>query len=494
MRTRRQAKDDVGLQNKIRDIQLKKEALVKQVEQAQAQAAGKNGTQHDQNSDELRDLLNKLNEVEQEEASLSAEHGNLGQEPDAYDMDIDPAVPDFAQTRDETLPTNDGDPAVKVEDAEEAGEAPQAGGSIIPKSTGRANPPIQSTEPRARSDPVPAIQVDDDDDDGVLVDMQSLSISTDGVADAWFRQRGTQAIVRLGPKRYPKYVVRPGKGYSTANLQEVSDAESRITSIKTKDRTGKYQRLYGKDYIAGYDGVAIVGNGVVTSSSRAPTTYIKVKWEGIREEHAHLCRNGKNWTTKTDLEEIIGEDIAYKVIRRLWDVQEKCHAEWEDSQMGRRSVDRSPTPCPHDVYQEVRGVRAPEVYRGSTVKREEGPLFMPGPYRKEGIPLASGVQPSSNSPPPAAGSLTLGAAEAAEANGSAAHSHGQDSSGNLDADEQKPKTFSERQYLENMKQDLGLESLRNEDLGQYMEQMALARAKFDVYRGEMERRGYVLVH
>ena len=71
---------------------------------------------------------------------------------------------------------------------------------------------------------------------------------------------------------------------------------------------------------------------------------------------------------------------------------------------------------------------------------------MPGPYRKEGIPLASGVQPSSNSPLPAAGSLTLGAAEAAEANGSAAHSHGQDSSGNLDADEQKPKTFSERQY------------------------------------------------
>ncbi|GKZ75214.1 hypothetical protein AnigIFM50267_003319 [Aspergillus niger] len=466
MRTRRQAKDDVELQNKIRDIQLKKEALVKQVEQAQAQAAGENGAQHDQNSNELRDLLNKLNEAEQEEASFSAEHGNLGQKPDAYDMDIDPAVPSFAQTRDETLPTNDGDPAVKVEDAEEAGEAPQVGGSIAPQSTGKANPPIQSTKPRGQSDQVPAIQVDDDDDDGVLVDMQSLSISTDGVADAWFSERGTKAIVRLGPKRYPKYVVRTGEWYSTGNLQEVSDAESRITSIKTKDKTGKIQRLYGKANIAGYDGVAIVGNGVVTSYLQAPTTYVKIKWKGIREEHAHLCRNGKNWTSKTDL----------------------------DSQMGRRSVDRSPTPCPLDVYQEIRKVRAPEAHRGPTVKGEERPSVMPGPYPKEANPLASRVRTSNHSPPPAAGSPTPGATEAAEASGSAAHSHGQDRSGNPDADEQKPKTFSERQYLENMKQDLGLESLRNEDLGQYMEQMALVRAKFDVYRGEMERWGYVLVY
>lgn len=45
-----------------------------------------------------------------------------------------------------------------------------------------------------------------------------------------------------------------------------------------------------------------------------------------------------------------------------------------------------------------------------------------------------------------------------------------------------------------MKQDLDLESLRNEDLGKYIEQMALVRAKFDAYRGEMERQGYVLVY
>ncbi|KAL7649173.1 hypothetical protein ACMYSQ_012398 [Aspergillus niger] len=386
-------------------------------------------------------------------------------------MDVDPAVPNFAQTRHENVPTNGGDLAVKAEDAEEAGEAPQAGGSITPQSTGTANPPIQSTKPRGQSDQMPAIQVDD----GVLVDMQSLSISTDGVADAWCRERGTKAIVRLGPKRYPKYVVRPGEWYSTGNLQKVSDAESRITSIKTKDKTGKIQRLYGKANIAGYDGVAIVGNGV----GRACTPM--QEWEELD-------------FAKTDLGKIVGKDIANEVIRRLWDVQEKRHAERKDSQMGRRSVDRSPTPCPLDVYEEIRKVRAPEAHRGPTVKREEKPSVMPGPYPKEAIPLASGVQTSSHSPPPAAGSPTPGATEAAEASGSATHSHGKDRSGNPDADEQKPKTFSERQYLENMKQDLGLESLRNEDLGQYMEQMALVRAKVDVHWGEMERQGYVLVH
>ncbi|KAI3053329.1 hypothetical protein CBS147353_11498 [Aspergillus niger] len=338
---------------------------------------------------------------------------------------VDPAIPNFAQTRHENVPTNGGDLAVKAEDAEEAGEAPQAGGSITPQTTGTANPPIQSTKPRGQSDRMPAIQVDDDDDD-------------DGRA----RNESNRAP---WAKAVPKYVVRPGEWYSTGNLQKVSDAESRITSIKTKDKTGKIQRLYGKANIAGYGGVAIVGNGVVTSSLRAPTTYVKIKWKDIREEHAHLCRNGKNWTSR----------------RPTW---------------------------------EIRKVRAPEAHRGPTVKREERPSVMPGPYPKEAIPLASGVQSSSHSLPPAAGSPTPGATEAVEASGSAAHSHGQDRSGNPDADEQKPKTFSERQYLENMKQDLGLESLRNEALGQYMEQMALVRAKFDVYRGEMERQGYVLVH
>lgn len=93
---------------------------------------------------------------------------------------------------------------------------------------------------------------------------------------------------------------------------------------------------------------------------------------------------------------------------------------------------------------------------------------MPGPYRTEESPLAGDAQASSHTPPPAAGSPTPGGPGAVDARGGTAPNRGQDSSGNPSANNQKPKTFSERQYLENMKQDLNLESLRNEDLGKYI--------------------------
>ena len=494
MTTRHQAREEEALQAKIRDIQDKKNALAQHLEQAQARAAGENGTQHDQNSEELRGLLNQINETEQEEARLFATRNDHGRKPDGSEMDVDAAVPKFSQTQDENLPTNEGDPAVKTESTNEIGEAPQSGGLTNPQSIRATNPPIQSTEQEGESVRGLATRVDDDIDDDVLVNLQTMSISTQGVADAWFRTRqGTKAIVRLGPKRYPKYEVRPGKGYSTANLQEVSDTESRISCIMMRDETGRKRRLYGIENIAGLDGAATLGNGAVTSFLRAPTTYVKIKWVGIREEHTHLCRNGKNWAPRSDLIAIIGKELADENIRQLWDVQEKRYAEWENGQMGRRSSDRSPTPFPLDVYQEFRKARGsipPEVHRGPTVKREEEPLFMPGPHRTEGTSLASGNQASTDSSPTSTGARS---SETTDAGGSGAPGHGRDGFGNPNADEQKPKTFSERQYLENMKQDLGLEELQNSDMGKYIEQMALVRAKFDAYRGEMERQGYVLV-
>lgn len=494
MTTRHQAREDEALQAKIRDIQDKKNALAQHLEQAQARAAGENGTQHDRNSEELKGLLNQINETEQEEARLFATRNDHGREPDGSEMDVDVAVPNFSQTRIENLPTNERDPAVKTESTNETGEASQAGGLTNPQSIRAANPPIPSTEQEGELARGSATQVDDDNDDDVLVSLQTMSTSTEGVADAWFRDRqGEKAIVRLGPRRYPKYEVRPAKGYSTANLQEASDTESRISCIMTRDETGKKQRLYGIDNIAGLDGVATMGNGAVTSSLRAPTTYVKIKWVGIREEHSHLCRNGKNWATRSDLIDILHKKLADDNLRKLWDVQEKRHAEWKNGRMGRRSSDRSPTPFPLDVYQEIRNARGsipPEVHRGPTVKREDEPLFMPEPHRKEATPLAPGNQASTDSTPTTTGARS---SETTEAGGSGAPGHGRDGSANPNAHEQKPKTFSQHQYLENMKQDLGLGELQNSDMGKYIEQMALVRAKFDAYRGEMERQGYVLV-
>lgn len=109
-------------------------------------------------------------------------------------------------------------------------------------------------EQQELADQGPVMRVDDDGDDDVLLDLQSLSITAEGVADAWFRARqGTKAIMRFRPKQYPKYEVRPGKGYSLANLQEVSDTESRISCIMTRAETWRKRRLYVRDNIAGFD-------------------------------------------------------------------------------------------------------------------------------------------------------------------------------------------------------------------------------------------------
>ncbi|KAB8213192.1 hypothetical protein BDV33DRAFT_210444 [Aspergillus novoparasiticus] len=361
------------------------------------------------------------------------------------------------------------------------------------------NPPIQSVElgNLERHDSAVEMDVsDDDENDDVLVSLQSLSISADGLADgladAWFRARGgAKAIVRLGPRRHPKYEIRSAKGYRTTDLQDVSDAESRISSIMTRDQTGRRRRLYGLDNIAGLDGVAIVGNGALTSSKRAPSTYVKIKWVDIREEHADLCRNGRNWAPRSDLIAIIGKELADEKIKQMWNVQEERYANWKESQGERGYSARSPTPFPLSVYQETRKIRAsmpPENYRNPTVKSEDENSSMAGPSYTGTTPITVEGQVSSDPSPMPSSPEGRGGSSASQA-------RERDNSADINTDERvpKPKTFSEGQYMENMKRDLGLETLREIDMESYIHQMALVRASFDVYRGKMESNGYVLV-
>ncbi|KAH8430038.1 uncharacterized protein LDX57_007710 [Aspergillus melleus] len=506
VKTRRQANQEAeSLKHRMNNLEAEsqenkrtKADLEKQLEQVQERTQDTNGIDHDQNESKLKDLLNQLNGVEQRGEALSAQIEETRREQDGSEMEtdeVDREAPNFAQTRDESLPPNEGDTVVKTENVDNR-QASRSGGGTKPRPIQTGNAPIQSAEQKSPARQGSTLQIDDDSDEDVLIGMQSLSVSEGGIADAWFRVRQTtKAIVRFGPKRYPRYEVRPGKGYSTANLQEVSDAETRIACITTKDETGRKRRLYGIDNIAGFDGVAIVGNGVINSTSRAPTTYVKIKWVGIKEQHANLCRNGKNWATRTDLVSIIGKELADEKIRQLWDTQEKRYAEWDNDQMGQRSLDRSPTPFPLDVYQNVRrtsGNVPPEAHRSPAVKREEGPLSMAGPYHQDSTPMVSGGQAFYDSSPTSKGPQNL---EPTEASSSAAQDHGRDNAGNSNTDQQKPKTFSQQQYVENMKLDIDLdEELRKTDLGSYMKQMALIRANFDVYRDAMNTHGYVEVH
>lgn len=164
-----------------------------------------------------------------------------------------------------------------------------------------------------------------DDDDQILENFKTLSMHghTDGVADAWFRERkATKLIVRYGPKKAAKYVVQQGKPDSTAGLQQVSDDVSRLSSVMVRDGMGIKGRRYGLEHIVGIVGVAIVERAYNAQSSKAPATYVKIKWTGISEQHRHLCEDGNNWSTRSDLISMVGQEPAESKIRSAWEKQE----------------------------------------------------------------------------------------------------------------------------------------------------------------------------
>ncbi|KAF7591008.1 hypothetical protein BBP40_002150 [Aspergillus hancockii] len=58
---------------------------------------------------------------------------------------------------------------------------------------------------------------------------------------------------------------------------------------------------------------------------------------------------------------------------------------------------------------------------------------------------------------------------------------------------QKPKTFSKRGYIANMKVTMGLDRLEEEDYDMYVERMAIVLAKYDLYRDKMQLGGAIEV-
>lgn len=389
--------------------------------------------------------------------------------------------------------TNEDGLQVKKEFAEGSEKQGHEGGAMNPASQKSPNIPIGPLEREVSQDADQAKPGGDDDDEGdPLVSMKTLSISghRDGIVDAWFRERQSiYLIVRYGSKRRAKYVIQPGRGYNTAGLQQVSDPESRIPHVMKRDESGIKRRYYGIDNIEGIMGVAIMEKGDNTSHSKAPTTYAKVKWIHIREEHKHLCTNRNNWNTRSDLIGMIGQEMADEKMKEAWEVQEERYNELEKEKG--RAPPRS-TPFPLDMYKEARKNRAwsaPLKHIPSpTVKREESPSAPTMDTSDEGKkPTASRryLNPTPMAQSPGNGSSDNGITQDRE--------HSNSNNASIQDKSQQHRTFSKDQYLDAMKEDLELNELKKENLGAFIEQMALVRAKYDVYRSYMEGTGAIEV-
>ncbi|GAA93030.1 hypothetical protein AKAW_11142 [Aspergillus luchuensis IFO 4308] len=206
----------------------------------------------------------------------------------------------------------------------------------------------------------------EDNDGELLVRLDTLSKDghSNGTADACFMMLAAEKlIVRYGPKQACKYVIQSGKEHSFDGLQQVSDPESRLCSIMERDKRGKLRRRYGPENIEGIVGVAILERPPKTKSSKAPTTYVKLKWTNIEEEDKHLCRGGTNWITRTDLIELTNEELATSKITETWEKQEARYNNWEQG-LPIGTPNRSPTPCLLDILQRAKQAEESGTNRG----------------------------------------------------------------------------------------------------------------------------------
>ncbi|RDH26444.1 hypothetical protein BDQ94DRAFT_177804 [Aspergillus welwitschiae] len=290
----------------------------------------------------------------------------------------------------------------------------------------------------------------EDKDGELLVRLDTLSKDghSNGVADAWFMMLAAEKlIVRYGPKRAGKYVIQSGKGHKFDGLQQVSDKESRLWSVMDRDKRGIKHRRYGPENIEGIVGVAILERPPNPESSKAPTTYVKLKWTNMKEEDKHLCRGGTNWITRKDLIHITNEELAT----------------------------RSPTPCPPDVWQRVKRERS-HVQRGQssiTAKREATASPAPDTISAESND-SSEMQPGN----PVRLTPIEGATGAAT-----------DSTTPSD----KPAshiTFSRKDYVERMTNSMALDKT---DMPARVKALALIEANYTVYKGHLLANGGVEV-
>jgi hypothetical protein len=210
------------------------------------------------------------------------------------------------------------------------------------------------------SEPPSPVDVNDQLEDEVLVDLKKLSIGRDqdGEPDAWSRLgRSLVLLVRYGPYKAAKYRVQTANGYNTAGLQKVSKLKSRISHVIYETQDGEEHKRYTRNNIVGIVGVAIHERKDTTKDYKsAPTTYVKIKWQGIDEADQELLTRGCCWITNADLVRLTDRTTAEQKISDAWDKQEQRYNLWQ-SQTGRGSPDRSPTPCPLDTFREERKVK-----------------------------------------------------------------------------------------------------------------------------------------
>lgn len=219
------------------------------------------------------------------------------------------------------------------------------------------------SEPSANSAAPRSIDETTSEDKGMLVSFRKLSLGNSfygGVPETWCRSGfSTKAIVRYGPMKAAKYMLKSAKGYNLKTLPEVSDKNSRITQIWDKDENGKRHRRYTVENIEGIVGVVVQeGRDSDRVYKTAPRTYLKIKFIDIaKDDEKNYLSDGCAWVPKSDLDGLFEAEMILDAINEAWDKQEERYHSYENG-AGRGSPDRIPSVCPLGVFVREKTYRA----------------------------------------------------------------------------------------------------------------------------------------
>ena len=235
-------------------------------------------------------------------------------------------------------------PSIEKDDTpmHDVGSVDQTGQEL--RSSGHERPPA-ACHPRNHDDLSPRAQGAAEPQDSDLLatlDSSNDDEENDAIVDGWGNLRGsTFVILQYGPRHGARYKLKYRHGYTNVHMNHISQ-DLRISQIKVSPGSKIWR--YTKDNVVGICGVV---SEEKKSGKSDPCTWLKIKWKDLSSEDTNKMQHSCSWIPRSDFKRFCnGKRAADAKIKEVWEKQEKRYHRVLQSDAGRRTEDRSPTPFP----------------------------------------------------------------------------------------------------------------------------------------------------
>ncbi|KAI1828798.1 hypothetical protein DTO027I6_10178 [Penicillium roqueforti] len=225
----------------------------------------------------------------------------------------------------------------------------------------------------------------------VSLDPSDDDEETDAVVDGWGTlRRSTFVILQYGPRHGARYKAKYRNGYTNDGMNNISDQSLRISQLKTGP--GNRSWRYTKHNVVGIYGVASEERDPNKEYKSDPCTWLKIKWRDLTEDDSKTVQLSCSWIPRSDFIRFCnGKRAADAKIKEVWNKQEERYLRVLQSDTGRVTEDRSPTPCP--LGSAAR--QSPE--RQGTSRFSTPAIHVPPPRQHESPPFNAHLNPGQGS-------------------------------------------------------------------------------------------------